>query len=73
MTRDLLINGIPHKATYTITPGRPGMHTLPNGDPGYPDDPDEIEVHEVITWDEDGNEIDVTDSRADEVIEMINN
>lgn len=25
-------------------PGRPGIRTLPNGDPGYPDDPDEFEI-----------------------------
>lgn len=32
---------------YDHTPGRPGVHTLPNGDPGFPDDPEEIEVCEV--------------------------
>lgn len=29
---------------YDYSPGRPGVHTLPNGDPGYPDDPAELEV-----------------------------
>jgi len=24
---------------YSYTPGRPGVLTLPNGDPGYPDEP----------------------------------
>lgn len=28
--------------------GRPGKWYLSNGDPGYPDDPDEISIEEVI-------------------------
>jgi hypothetical protein len=28
-------------------PGSPGMHTMPNGDPGYPDEPPSLEVCEV--------------------------
>ena len=29
---------------FTYSPGRPGVHTLSNGDPGYPEDPAEYEV-----------------------------
>lgn len=29
-------------------PGHPGVHTLANGDPGYPSDPDEIDVAAVV-------------------------
>ena len=34
-------------------PGRPGVHTLPNGDPGYPDDPPQLQVCEVWVGDTD--------------------
>lgn len=29
---------------YDYSPGRHGVHTMPNGDPGYPDDPAELYV-----------------------------
>ena len=70
-TKEIELDGIPYDVTYTITAGRSGVHTLANGDPGYPDDTDEIEVHKVTTCDEDGNEIDVTDSKADEAIDEL--
>ena len=28
-------------------PGRPGVHTLSNGDPGYPDEPAEFDIIEA--------------------------
>ena len=31
-----------YSATIEYSPGRPGVHTLRNGDPGYPDDPPEF-------------------------------
>lgn len=33
--------------TGTYSPGRPGVHTLRNGDPGYPADPAEFNVEKV--------------------------
>jgi len=33
---------------YTITPGCKGCRTLPNGDPGYPDDPPEVEFSNPV-------------------------
>ena len=32
---------------YVFYPGRPGVHTMPNGDPGYPDEPAEIEFTKI--------------------------
>jgi len=32
---------------YDFTPGRPGMWTLSNGDPGYPDEPDEMNIDAI--------------------------
>ena len=32
---------------FDYSPGRPGVHTLPNGDPGYPDDPDELTIQAI--------------------------
>jgi len=33
---------------YEYTPGRPGMRTLRNGDPGYPDEPAEVVIVQVL-------------------------
>lgn len=45
----LTLDGVEHPlhVFYRIYPGRPGVRTLPNGDPGYPDEPPELEVIEV--------------------------
>ena len=32
---------------YTYSPGRPGKMYMPNGDPGYPDEPAEVEILNV--------------------------
>jgi hypothetical protein len=32
---------------YDYSPGRPGVHTLRNGDPGYPDDPPELSINAI--------------------------
>ena len=32
---------------YTFTKGIPGRHTLANGDPGYPEEPPEVEISSV--------------------------
>ena len=38
------VNGIPCQCRITsYSPGSPGVHTLSNGDPGYPEEPSEIE------------------------------
>jgi len=41
---------------FDYTPADPGVHTLPNGDPGYPPSPEEVEIIS-IHW----GDIDVTD------------
>lgn len=33
--------------SYTYSPGRPGCNYLPNGDPGYPPEPAEVEIYSV--------------------------
>lgn len=30
--------------------GSPGCHTLRNGDPGYPDEPEALEITDVQVW-----------------------
>ncbi len=37
--------------SFDYSPGSPGVHTLPNGDPGYPDEPDELEITDVTIID----------------------
>jgi hypothetical protein len=32
---------------YDYSPGRPGVHALRNGDPGYPDEPPELYVNSI--------------------------
>lgn len=67
-TEERDINGIPHAITYTLTEGGKGVHTLPSGDPGYPDDPDEIEIHKVVRcW----GEVDVTEEMREDAYEVI--
>ncbi len=44
--RGLLVEGM---ADYTIIPGCRGIRTLPNGDPGFPDDPPEVELYHIRT------------------------
>ena len=36
-----------YTAHFDYSPGRPGVHTLRNGDPGYPDDPPELELTDL--------------------------
>lgn len=46
------------RATFDYSPGTPDVMYLPNGDPGYPGDPEEFEVtaielevgHDPIVW-----------------------
>jgi hypothetical protein len=37
----------PYKVWFDYSPGRPGVHTLRNGDPGYPDEPPELVINEI--------------------------
>ncbi len=46
---------------YTLTPGCPAVMYLPNGDPGYPEEPAECEVWKVVRgtiYNENGDEVD---------------
>jgi hypothetical protein len=42
--RDITYNGVTFKVEFNATPGRPGRMHMANGDPGYPDEPAEIEI-----------------------------
>ena len=44
---EVTYKGIIFQVDYDFTPGRPGVWTLPNGDPGYPDDPDEMDIEAI--------------------------
>jgi len=35
------------EVSYAYSPGRPGRMYMPNGDPGYPDEPAEVEILSV--------------------------
>jgi hypothetical protein len=36
--------------TYNVEKGEPGRQSMDNGDPGYPEEPYEIQVEEVRVW-----------------------
>lgn len=61
---------IPIMVTYSITPGRPARFYLNNGDPGYPEEPPEID----LTWFsrvDGGESIDITDDETDRIADEI--
>lgn len=43
----------------TYRPGTPDVHTLPNGDPGYPGDPPELDIDSVTLVTPLGERLDV--------------
>ena len=47
----------------TYIPGTPGVHTLPNGDPGYESEPAEVLVEKVV--DPDGKHVELTAKEMD--------
>jgi len=57
---------------YTYSPGRPGKMYMPNGDPGYPDEPAEVEILNVWLY-----ELDVLqylpDQSYDSLLDTISN
>jgi hypothetical protein len=60
-------------AHFDYSPGRPGVHTLRNGDPGYPDDPAELILNELTRnsvtlsiWNEDGSQL-ITDAQLEKI------
>jgi hypothetical protein len=44
---EVTYKGLIFQVDYDYTPGRPGMWNLPNGDPGYPDDPAEMDIEAI--------------------------
>ena len=55
---------------YDFSPGRPGRHTMPNGDPGYPDDPSELQIYSIVDADTKA-ELELTVEQADELQERV--
>jgi len=51
-----------------IYPGHKGVHTLPNGDPGYPDEPAEVEITDITL---DGKVFDLTDEEMEKAHELL--
>ena len=43
--------GLDLQVEYSYSPATPGVHTHPNGDPGYPDSPAEVCIDSVRLWD----------------------
>lgn len=43
-------------ADFNTTPGHPGRMYMPNGDPGFPPEPGELETGDVLVRKDDGND-----------------
>lgn len=52
-----------------VEPGTPNVYTLPNGDPGYPGDPAELEIVEIR--DTEGKLVDATDEQYQALHDLI--
>ena len=52
---------------YSYSPGTPDVQYLPNGDPGYPGDPPEIEITLVTC---DGKLFKLTDEEYDKIYDL---
>ena len=50
-----------------FSPYSPGVHTMPNGDPGYPDDPEEFYIEKVELKLADNRWLDISDLLADNI------
>lgn len=56
----------------TYHPGVPGCRTQRNGDPGWPDDPPEVEIEEVRRADREPTSVrDLTDKEVQRVEEVV--
>jgi hypothetical protein len=61
-TFDTFVDDDDATVTFCYSPGRPGRNYMPNGDPGYPDEPAEIELISVII---NGEEAVLTEAQAE--------
>ena len=52
-------------AWFDYSPGRPGVHTMRNGDPGYPDEPAELIVCDL---ERNGKSLPVIDEDGDSIL-----
>ena len=44
---EVTYKGLIFQVDYDYTPERSGVWTLPNGDPGYPDEPAELDIEAI--------------------------
>lgn len=47
---EIEVGGQQLRCEYDYSPGTPDVHYLPNGDPGYPGDPEEFTVNKVFIF-----------------------
>ena len=64
---EITYKGVVFEVEYDYTPVRFGVWTLPNLDPGYPDDPAEMDIEAIKLC-----EIDIYDLLSQETIDKIN-
>jgi hypothetical protein len=53
--------------SFDYSPGSPGVHTLSNGDPGFPDDPEEFDITEVSFVKSNGSKIEIPSEFLDDM------
>ena len=61
--------GIILEIEYDYTPGRPGVWTLPNGDPGYPSESPEMDIEAIKICD--GNIYDLLSQETIDAIDKL--
>lgn len=68
------LDDVEHEVLFRYYPGHPGCWYRPNGDPGDPPEPDEVEIIGVYRPHPQGDreDVDVTDKYADELAESDN-
>ena len=62
----IAIDDVELEIQFSYTPGRPAVMYLPNGDPGYPADPAEVDIEEIHVWG-----VDVTKSVPDRIYDYL--
>lgn len=68
-TSTVIVYGDSFDVEYAYTKGLRGLLTLPNGDPGYPDEPPEVELESIHV---EGSEIEFIDYlNEDFLLELI--
>lgn len=53
---DIVEDDVILEVSGTYSPGDPGVHTFPNGDPGYPPTGPEVDIEKIMWKDDNGND-----------------